>query len=559
MLVSNSKPILDPDKIKQGEYTTAAVSNALFESFSSQISSLSDSEKKQLKEQIHKNINRLMAVLVSNQSHNVTEFIAGKGLAEQKLQVAANFPNAAIEVLQASLLGNLKNKLPNPDTKLIVFYQYIPEIYEILTTHSVFDLRKELQSNLNQTVLKLLNRDMMDITLTDANTSTKVGWYVCSTLVKTGVNIVTSGIGGALIDSINGALRTHGPSIFDLNHIQVNVVDAEGNAGKATVRRDTDWNREYSTRDVIAQLTSDITTSVIQDGQKAVEAAPIQKIIEYFNESLSGTKANKLADSKGLTLLLMPIEILIQRVRSVEALTRRVILHVVELYVASGYDLSNLSHLHEMAKAAEVRLKHLKIHAYLTYLTQLSDDYIDVFNWHTLYKVVMAETLVENGETILKSNQVLSQKLWLELFENNYASGAKVPETAPVYTQDELDELESSLQSNSKCFTWSSKYQSALEGGAKKGNLKYFVENAQNSGLLAVTSNTKFGETSSLATLLNANLLYNDLNEKMRKHSKELIEKSDYIEFTKAVGVSDFAKEVWEQVGDDIDLGLHGV
>lgn len=559
MLVSNRKPVLDPDKVKQGEYTTAAVSNALFESFSSQISSLSDSEKKQLKEQIHKNINRLMAVLVSNQFYNVTELIAGKGLAEQKLQAAANFPNAAIEVLQASLLGNLKNKLPNPDTKLIVFYQYIPEIYEILTTHSVFDLRKELQSNLNQTVLKLLNRDMMDIALTDANTSTKVGWYVCSTLVKTGVNIVTSGIGGALIDSINGALRTHGPSIFDLNHIQVNVVDAEGNAGKTTVRRDTDWNREYSTRDVIAQLTSDITTSVIQDGQKAVEAAPIQKIIEYFNESLSGTKANKLADSKGLTLLLLPIEILIQRVRSVEALTRRVILHVVELYVASGYDLSNLSHLHEMAKAAEVRLKHLKIHAYLTYLTQLSDDYIDVFNWHTLYKVVMAETLVENGETILKSNQVLSQKLWLELFENNYASGAKVPETAPVYKQDELDELESSLQSNSKCFTWSSKYQSALEGGVKKGNLKYFVENAQNSGLLAVTSNTKFGETSSLATLLNANLLYNDLNEKMRKHSKELIEKSDYIEFTKAVGVSDFAKEVWEQVGDDIDLGLHGV
>lgn len=551
MLVSNDKLVLAPEELKQGKYTTQQLCEQFFALFSPLITCVPAAE---LKKQIKQDIKLLIAVSVSKTEYSPADFIDAKKLSTARLEAAANFPNAGIDVKQTQLLGNLKCKLPEPDSRLVTFYQYVPEIYEALNTHSVFDIRQQLEKNVNDSVFNLLDRDMMNTYLTEANTGKKVGWYLCSTLLKASINIVKTNVGGALINSINNALRVHGPSIFGVNQTQVDVSEDKAVKDKVRIRCDSNWDQTATPEQVLRQLIADIGLEVIEDSQQA--SGNSDAVESAITAALSKAKVATLENNKGLLLLLEPIEILTYRIECIEAIIRAVILHVIELYTASGYSLSSLSHLHEMAKAVDLRLKHLKIHAYLTYLTKLAFDNIEVYDCYTIYKVCMAETLVNNGDTILRSNQSLSTQLWGQLYKNEAARAFAVPDSEQPYTQSEVKELDELLADYGSSSSWSSCYKDAMANGADKSNLKYYVNTAHRLGWLTVSDKEKYGETSSLATLISANKLYNKLNEQMQAKTQLLAVKSDYVEFTRAVGVSDFAKEVWDQISGDISRGL---
>ncbi|XOV79539.1 MAG: hypothetical protein ACFHVJ_00945 [Aestuariibacter sp.] len=562
MLVNDDKEILlAPESLLQGDLSNTEIFNLLYNLLIEYIDTSTRDSCSRLRFDIKENLESLIALSVSDILFNVSELFTANNFDAKKAQQASlRCTQAKAQIKQVLLLGNLEEKLVQPDPTLVIFYQYVPEIFEALTSHNIFILKKDLQASINACVMNALNKDHQAITLTDANTGTKVAWYLGETLLKVALNMVSMSLGGAIIDSLHSALNTHGASIYELNKQKVTVTGSDGNSGNVFVRRSTDWERCATPKEILFQAISDIGDEFIKDADNAAKEGIKQRFAKFYQESRNGTSITSLDKSSAFSMLLLPIEILLQRLKNTEALIRRVIIAVIEHYVEAGKKLDSLDDLELMAKEVKSRLKHLKIHAYLTYLAHLANQFVQVYDWKTLYKVLTAETLAQNGNKILDSNQVLSTGLWRLMYKHNIASKCPPPDSLKPLTNEQIDSFNSRLQNyapfpdKSACI-WSNKYKSILVS-KNLPTLHWYYQKAIDCGSLAVTANQKFGDRSSLATLARSNDLLTKLKADVGHAIKEVTTRSDYIKFTEQVGVSQEARKYWAEVKDEIDMNI---
>jgi len=561
MLVNIDKEILiSPEKLLQGDLSNSELFELFYGVLYDYIDETQRGSGAKLRLDIRENLESLVAISVSDLLFDaVNLFSANSFDASKTKQLATKCTHTKTQIKQVLLLGNLEEKMVQPDKTLVVFYQYVPEIFEAITNHNIFRLQKDLQASINACVMNALNKDHQAITLTDANTGTKVAWYLGETLLKVALNMVSMSLGGALIDSIHSALNTHGASIYELNKQQVTVTGSGGNSGNVFVRRTTEWDRTATPEQILFQAISDIGDEMIKDADSSAKESIKQRFAKYYTESLNGTPITNLEKSNAFSILLYPVEILLQRLKTTEALIRRVILKVIEVHTAAGKKLDNLDDLALMAKEVKLRLEQLKVHAYLTYLAHLANQFLQVYEWKTLYQVLTAETLVHNGDKILASNQVLSSGLWNLMRKNNAAAKGN-PGTPKPLSSAQSNGFKSRLSDyaplpDTKECIWSSKYKDIVTD-KNLPTMYWYYKAAIDNGLLTVSANEKFGDRSSLATLARSHDLLAKLKSDVGDTIKEITTRSDYIKFTEQVGVSDVARQYWVQLKEDIDLTI---
>jgi len=558
MLINDSKEILlCPEKLLEGTYSTSELKHLFYGLFCEYVDLSQRDKSSQLRLDIVDHLPSLIAIAISDLMVTPNDLVAVNQLNINKVtEVGNRCKQAKTHVKQVLMLGNFEEKLAQPDRTLVVFYQYIPEIFQALTCHSIFDLQQQFQKSINACVMTAFNADHQKNTLTDANTGTKVAWYLGEMLLKVALNAVSMSLGGALIDSLHSALNTHGASIFELNKQKVSICDSTGSQGNVFVRRDTDWQRRASSKEILFQVISDIGDEAYKDAESAAKTSVKQRFASYFQESINGTPITTLEKSNGFSLLMIPIEILLQRLKSTETLIRRVILEVMEKTINSGGSLQSLETLKVIALEVKKQLSELQIHAYLTYLMHLANQMVEVYQPKTLYKVLMAETLVSNGDQLLQSNQVLSSGLWQLLYRNGLAAKGVMPEDKKNDQKTFQQALStfSPLPTEAGC-QWGAKYKEAYQDSHFM-RLEWYFQTAYHNGLLTVSANEKFGNKSSLATLARSKQLLTLLKQEVGDIIKALQDRSDYISFTKQVGVSQLAGQYWSRIKEDVDFNI---
>ncbi len=203
MLVNSENEILiSPDTLLQGDLSNAELRNLFYNVLFAYIDNTISGSCVTLRLDIGENLKSVVAIAVSDLLFDASNlFTASTFSATNAKQLAQKCTQAKAQIKQVLLLGGIEEKLVHPDKTLVIFYQYVPEIYEAITNHNIFELKQSLQKSINSCVMTSLNKEHQSITLTDANTGTKIAWYFGETLLKVALNMVSMSLGGALIDS----------------------------------------------------------------------------------------------------------------------------------------------------------------------------------------------------------------------------------------------------------------------------------------------------------------------------------------------------------------------
>jgi len=499
----------------------------------------------------------LLCVLLSTKDYKRSELCDISGNLKLSTSSLSADVNQDVKAKVANILKLAKTAdlFDDPSKLQGAVYQFIPEIFEALSTHLILDIRRDVIKSVTQCVSDSLNRDHQNVRLTDGSTSCKVAWYLGGTLVKVALNIVTMGIGSAFTDAIHSALQTHGASAFDLNKVTVTMKDIDGSDGRVSVRRPTQWNRKVPPKAILNQCISDLNDQMVQDAQGKLSGSYIDNLYKYFNEKIDGKKIDKVPSQPVLELLFIPIEILTRRLDTVEVMIRRVALDVIVKYSALDPDcLNKLDSVKKIAEIVQINLRDLRVHAYITNLTHLARTYIECYDWKLIYKVMMAEMLAANGLDVLKSGQTLSDGLWEIIDKHGFA----ITGSPSGFDNNQIDLKNYLTPFLADKKSWNNSYSDALKNDNQTVMSYQFKYNISQD-LLATTSKKKFGYRSTLASLSTCQFLVDDVSKDLKSTIKELIEESSYVAYSNKIGIPSTGHKVWDNVKGAMDWGMDDI
>lgn len=464
---------------------------------------------------------------------------------QPKKTTRANIDNRAGKIPKPVVCGS---EDPNYDMFVqkkvrIKLYQEIPEIFEALTTNQIFALRSEITRHIAECLIDTVNSDIEDVYLTDASTSARLGWFVAETLLKVGLNMASQAAAGIVLDSLHEALNTHGTSPFEFDKQMQEAQFTDGSSGNVVTRRAQPWNASNDiTFDVFArQVLSDFgdetyeaTTSLIGETTVGKAKSKMSQFFAWREQSKHGKAFRTSRNHSALEQMLMPIEILSWRMTVVEQLINAVVFEAMSAQAHSGTTPTD-DEIGQAVAAAKARLKRLNIHGYITYLNDLANTYIPKLSKRKLFKVILAETMVENAPSVLKGSQKLSKSLWLFLAKKQLIAKRKEGTLKDTKTHTALDLY--SLEGMS----------SGYSGKKTDDKLWKQVNEAYNYNRLATTSNKEFGETSGLACFLASEMMLRDNEINRKRIIQGVHQDSSYRNYTRFLSLSssdvDFLEE----------------
>lgn len=435
----------------------------------------------------------------------------------------------------------------------IKLYQEIPEIFEALTTSQIFNLRSEVTRHIAECVIETVNSDIEDIRLTKASACARLGWFVAETLLKVGLNMASQAAAGIVLDSLHEALNTHGSSPFEFNKQMKEVTFSDGSSGNVVTRRAQPWNAVNDiTFDVFArQVLSDFgdeSYAVVQSKLSGGVLGSIKdKMSSFFawrEKTKEGLKCRATKHDSALERMLMPIEILTYRMNVVEQLIDAVVFHEMGQAAKQGGRLSTTEQVNVAVQKTKERLTRLNVHGYITYLNDLANTYIPKLSKRKLFKVILAETLVEQAPTVLSDSQVLSDSFWLFLAkkhliaqrEESSLTDGRASTGLTLYNLRNMDSDYSGVKTDVKLW--------------KQVNEAYYHNR------LATTSNQKFGHTSGLGCFLAAELMLIDNADNEKKIIRDVHQDSSYRNYTRFLELPDNDIAFLEQAQENGELKL---
>lgn len=418
----------------------------------------------------------------------------------------------------------------------IKLYQEIPEIFEALTTNQIFNLRSEVTRHIAECVIETVNSDIEDIRLTKASACARLGWFVAETLLKVGLNMASQAAAGIVLDSLHEALNTHGSSPFEFNKQMKEVTFSDGSSGNVVTRRAQPWNAVNDiTFDVFArQVLSDfgdesyaVVESKLSGGVLGTIKDKMSSLFEWKEKTKKGLKCRATSHDSALERMLMPIEILACRMNVVEQLIDAVVYHEMGQTAGSRGSVTTHQQVDTAVQRTKERLKRLNIHGYITYLNDLANTYIPKLSKRKIFKLILAETLVEQAPTVLSGSQVLSDSFWMFLAKKQLIAqrsessltDSRVSSGLTVYNLSNMDSKYASSKPDDKLW--------------KQVNEAYYHNR------LATTSNKKFGHTSGLGCFLAAELMLIDNADNEKNIIRDVHQDSSYRNYTRFLELPD--------------------
>ncbi|WP_299007042.1 hypothetical protein [uncultured Shewanella sp.] len=427
----------------------------------------------------------------------------------------------------------------------VLLNQEIPELYEAVTSSQILSLQRDITQFISDSLLECVSKELKDCRLTEASDSAKIGWFAAETLLKVGLNMVSQSAGGTILDALHTALDTRGASPFELDK-QMKVVEfADGTQGKVQTHRTarikgSDINLESFTRQVLSDfgdLTYEQTEALLQDSALSQFQHKLSGLFQHYDKSRHGVAMRVGEHQSAIQRMLMPIEILRLRIQVVEQLINAVIfdeLAKVRCEVQCfPEEPPTYAQLKEAVGNIKSRLHRLNIHGYITHLNDLVSHTLPRYSKQRLFSVMMAETLVDNAQTVLSSNQKLSKGLWQFLYDKQL-----------IALKKEKDIHQSLMPKNAHIMHL--KMKSRYER-VKKEKLHKQISHAVNQRKLATSSNEKFGHTSSLSCLVGAELLLDSNVEAEKALIQQVHQESSYRRYVSLLDLSRADREFLEQ------------
>lgn len=428
----------------------------------------------------------------------------------------------------------------------ILLNQEIPELYEAVTSSQILSLQREISHYISDSLLECVNKDLKDCRLTEASDSAKIGWLAAETLLKVGVNMASQSAGGTVLDALHTALDTRGASPFELDKQMKTAEFTDGTYGQVETHRTArikgnDINLESFTRQVLSDfgdLSYEQTESVLKESALGLFKHKWSGLFQYYDKSRHGVTMTFSDHQSSIERILMPVEILRLRIQVVEQIIHAVIFDELSRVRNDNLQIGSetpptYTHLTVAVANIKLRLNRLNIHGYITHLNDLVSHMLPRYSKQRLFSLMMAETIVENAQAVVSSNQTLSKGLWQLLYDKQLIALAK---------EKQIHQSIVPKNSHIMHLEMRRKYRRV-----NKDKLHKQIAQAVNHRKLATSSNEKFGHTSSLSCLVGAELLLNSHIEAEKALIQKVHQESSYRRYISLVDLSIEDREFLEQ------------
>jgi len=367
-----------------------------------------------------------------------------------------------------------------------VCQQYITEITLSNITIVVVQNRKSINGLMIHVMNQELEKSMATVKLTDPSLAAKIGWLTIRTGLKVALNAVSMGLGGSLLDGIHDMLGTHGSSIFELNKEMVNV---PGSEGKVAVRRPTDWGRTATLQEVGNQFISDYADIVISEANAKTQDEYIKRIKQLF--CLEGLDLKKVSHNTALMLYYAPCNTLELAAQEFQNQIYALCIETMQ----SIQDADKMSTI-ELLKAVKTKVDTYLPMSYFMELNEAIKEDLQVPREADLRKIFLAEVFSGCSKDILNTKKAFSNDLWKILANAQLIKNIKTTDYTALLEVAEM------------------KMSSQYEKDLKTTKVWEIIIYAQKQNLLGASNAQKFGDSSSLATII---LSFNYLDNIKRK------------------------------------------
>ncbi|PSW03701.1 hypothetical protein [Photobacterium lipolyticum] len=392
---------------------------------------------------------------------------------------------------------------------------------------NIVDIRHDLNAHILDVLKDSINGSLAGVYLTDPSTSSKVGWYLAQTVLKVGLNIVTMGLGGIVLDSFHGLLGTHGASIFELNKKKVKLDEG----GVVYVRSDTDWGRTATGKEIGLQIVSDLGDMVFGDSVSSAKTNYLHAM--KVSVGLESEKLKKLENTCAVATLVMPVALIEREIEFIRNATISIAAETIGREVEKSRK-EFYAFDQNIIDAVNRDLASFGITGYISHLMRLMTD-LPRPNKDNIMDILLAETLCDNAGIVLKNTRPMSKGMWDYMSGRNLIATVNNSDITSALSKyegvsNEMLEYDFKVSRESMLtqFIKSSKYNKALN---KQKSWKMSVC-AQKYRKFGVTSKKKFGVSSTLGTLIRCQYFVDEQvqrNESAIKTLKENISWKSYL------------------------------